>query len=71
MYLLLDVAVLLSREGGVVEQHLKPLHGIVVAKLIKCCRLPVLAERDVLKTWRVQDGDLVLLRGIGAGGRLE
>ena len=53
------------------EQHLKPFHGIVVAELIKRGRLPVLAECDVLKTGRIQDGDLVLLRGIGAGGRLE
>ena len=69
--LLLDVAVLLGREGGVMEQHLEPLHGVVVTELVKRGRLPVLAERDVLETWWIQDRDLVLLRRVGAGGRLE
>ena len=69
--LLLDVAILLSGEGGIVEQHLQPFHCIVVTEFVKCGRFPLFGERDVLEAGRIQDGDLELLRSVGTGSSLQ
>ena len=62
--LLLHVAILLRRERKVVEQHLKPLLGIVHAEIVKRCPISCPGQLPVLKARHINDMDARLSLGV-------
>ena len=71
VYLLLHVAILLRREREVMEEHVKPLLGIVHAEIIERSTVPCAGQLPMLEPRHVDDVNTGLSLGAVSGRSLE